>query len=148
MARKMISDEEAAALIAGKPTKKHKATPVAKGKLRRAERAHDDELEGKMTDKLVERAKPRDRSTDPTKVGGDVIKAVVSDTLARCYKEIWPGMNTEDEFGNVDLEIQEEAYIVQLTMLVGSDHFTPRRGLKIKEVNGLGDSLPTCKGCS
>lgn len=135
----MISEDDAHKMLNGKP--------VAKGKVKRAEKKHDSDLEGKMAQKVAENAKPHDRSNDPTKVSGASIRGVMQETIGRCYEEFWPGMNVTGHDGNVDVEIQEEAYILMLTMLVGNDKFTPRRGLKIKEIDGLGDSLPMHREC-
>jgi hypothetical protein len=138
MAKKvMISDDEAKGLLSGKP--------VAKGKRRKAEREHDDALAVKMTGKT--KVRQREPENDPTRVSGGVIRGIVAETIARCYGEFWPGMVTHED-GLPTLEIQEEAYILQLTMMVGNPTYTPRRGLKMKEIEGLGDTLPTCQECA
>ena len=112
---------------------------VAKGKQRRSERQEDKELEGKV----VAREKPSQRVTDSNVRGRDV-QAVVAETLARVRADLYPSSETHDEFGNVTLEITEEAYIIMLTMVTGNNEFTPRRGLKIREAE-ISDTAKFCE---
>ncbi len=101
---------------------------VAKGKKRRSERQEDADLEKKVT----VRQKPAHGVTDSRVKAADV-RGVVEETLARIYGDLFPSMTTHDEDENVDLEIREEAYVITLTMFVGSDDFTPRRNIPMKE---------------
>lgn len=122
--------------------------PAARGKKRRAEIEHDHELEGKMTDHLTRHAKPKSEHPNFTTVRGGAIQGVVGETMARVYGELWPGMKTHDSEDAVDVEINEEAYILMLTMKVGNDNYKPRKGLALKEIEGMGDELPLCRECA
>lgn len=140
--KKMISTEEAEKLM-GNQQLEYK--PQAKGKLRQTEIKADEELEGRMTDAQTKTKKPKHDDVDPRAVGGGALRGVMQETFARVYEEIWPGMETRDHKGDVDIEIKEEVYILCLTMKVGNDEDKPRRGLKMREVEDLGDTAPLCK---
>lgn len=65
-------------------------------------------------------------------VPGGSLVGVMSETMARCYTEFWPGEKTHKD-GEVDLQIKEEAYILMLTMAVGNNVEKPRKPLKVRE---------------
>jgi hypothetical protein len=143
MKRVGLSEKDAAALMSGK------RLPAAKGKKRRTEIAADTALEGKMSEHVAKHKIPKSEVPVFSGVRGGSLKGVMSETMARVYEEIWPGMKTHDEYeGEVDLEISEEAYILMLTMKVGNDKDSPRKGLAMKEIEGFGDSLPACRECA
>jgi hypothetical protein len=122
-----ITEEHAQQLLSGK------AKPKAKGKKRRDEIQHDVDLEAKMTEKVgTHKREKRDAETDSKVSAGD-LRGVVSESIARVYEEIWPGMRVRQGDETPDLEIQEEAYILVLSMVCGNNVDVPRRGLKIRE---------------
>lgn len=101
---------------------------AAKGKKRSAAREKDRNLETVVH----MRHKPAQGVQDST-VGASDIRGVLEETFARILHELFPTMRTHDEFGNVDLEIKEQAYVVVLRMLLGTDDYQPRQGLRIRE---------------
>jgi hypothetical protein len=112
---------------------------AAKGKQRRSEREEDADLEKnlKTPKKAVQKpVESRVRAAD--------VRGVIEETLARVYGDLFPSLTTHDEDGNVDLEIKEEAYIITLVMYVGSDNYTPRQGVRLKEVE-ISDKARYCK---
>ena len=111
--------------------------PVAKKKA--------DRLTGDRYDEQMTRVKhPRVEHSDPKNVSGGVLRGVMSETMARVYEELFPTMSVRDEQGTVDIEIQEETYILGLTMICGTDDFKPRKPLKIREVE-ISDNARYCK---
>lgn len=124
--------------------------PAAKGKKRRTEIAEDAELEKRMTKKQADHKKASNVSVedDRKSVGADGLRGVISETMARIYDEFWPGMQVHDHQERVMPEIAEEAYILVLTMKVGNQEDLPRMGLKTRDIDGLGDSAPTCEECA
>lgn len=133
-----ITEEEAAKLLSKKPS--------AKGKKRRTEIEHDHDLENKMTDKLVEKKRPKRESEADSRIGMGQVRGVMEATMCRVYEEFWPGMETEKD-GKPDTEIAEEAYILGLTMLVGNNVDTPRKGLKMREAE-MSDTSVLCRECA
>lgn len=124
--RVMISDDEAQKLLTGS------GKPKAKGKKRRTEIEHDTDLEGKLSKKVAENPREKRHPEHDSRVGGGALRGVMSETIARVYEEIWPGMSVRVSDDPND-EIREEAYILSLTMIVGNNEDTPRMGLKIRE---------------
>lgn len=124
--RVMISDDEAEQMLA--PSGK----PVAKNKKRRSEIQHDAELEDKLSAKVAGKVRPKAEPEHDSKIGAGALRGVMSETIARVYEEVWPGMNVREHDDPND-EIKEEAYILSLTMIVGNNEDTPRMGLKIRE---------------
>jgi hypothetical protein len=124
--RVMISDDEAQQMLVGT------GRPKAKGKKRRSEIQHDADLEGKLSKKVAEKVRPKAEPEHDSKVGAAALRGVMSETIARVYEEVWPGMGVRDGEEPND-EIKEEAYILCLTMIVGNNEDTPRMGLKIRE---------------
>lgn len=120
---------------------------TAKGKKRRTEIQHDAELEGQMTEHVATHAKPKREPEIKTDIGGGQIRGVVQETMARVYEEIWPGMETHNNEGRIDLGISEEAYILMLTMKTGNADDSPRKGLRMKTVE-MSDDAPMCKECA
>lgn len=107
--------------------------PKGKGKIKQAEREHDEGLGEKMTAKLQVNKKPRQAPESNCEVPAGSLRGVMGETIARVYGELWPSFQTHDENGNVDVELAEEAYILGLTMVLGNGEDTPRMGLKIKD---------------
>lgn len=140
MKRVQIKKKDVADFKAGKKVS-------AKGKKRRTEIQHDAELEGRMTEHTVKNTKPKREPEIKSEVGTGQIRGVVKETIARCYQEFWPGMETHGAHGEVDIEIAEEGYILTLTMITGNPEDKPRQGLKIKEVE-MSDDAPMCKECA
>jgi hypothetical protein len=104
-----------------------KVKPVAKKKLDR--KAGDEH-----TKKISEQKRPNAGYVDHKQIGGASLRGMMQETMARCYSEMFPTMTTHQAgTDEVDLEIQEEAYILGLTMVCGTDDYLPRRGLKIRE---------------
>lgn len=125
-----------------------KVKPQAKGKIRRTEIKADAELEGRMTDAQTKKPKARPgHEPDSKGVSLGSVKGVMNETFARVYEEIWPGMEVRDHHGEVALDVKEDAYILALTMLVGNDVDVPRKGLKMREIDGMGDNAPMCREC-
>ena len=77
-------------------------------------------------------------------IGGDALRGVMQETMCRVYEEMFPGHEFRDGGDNPDLEIQEETYILGLTMVAGRDDYAPRRGLKIKEAE-ISGTLAYCR---
>lgn len=125
--RVMLSENEAKDMLTGS------GKPKAKGKKRRSEIQHDAELEGKLSKKVAEHKREKREPEHDSKVGGGALRGVMSETIARVYEEIWPGIDVRAGGDEPDDEIKEEAYILGLTMIVGNNVDTPRRGLKIRE---------------
>jgi hypothetical protein len=126
-----ITKDQAESLKSGKP--------MARGKRRRSERQHDHELEGKLEKRVAEHKRVKQEPETDSKVGAGALRGVASETIARVYEEIWPGMNVHRN-GDPNIEMQEEAYILVLTMIVGNGEDTPRKGLKIREAEISGDA--------
>lgn len=124
--RVMLDENEAKNMLTGS------GKPKAKGKKRRSEIQHDAELEGKLSKKVAEHKREKREPEHDSKVGGGALRGVMSETIARVYEEIWPGISVRVG-DDPDLEIQEEAYILSLTMIVGNNEELPRKGLKIRE---------------
>lgn len=125
--RVMLKEEDAKQMLAGS------GKPKAKGKKRRSEIEHDAELEGKLSKKVAEHKRERREPEHDSKVGAGALRGIVSETIARVYEEIWPGIDVRAGGDEPDDEIKEEAYVLGLTMIVGNNVDTPRRGLKIRE---------------
>ena len=119
------------------------APPAAKGKKRRTEIQHDAELEIKHTAKVAERRSERQETVD-THVPADTLRGVVRETMARVYQEMWPSMIVEFN-GHVDVEIQEETYILVNSMMFGSPHVEPRQALKMRELDDFSDAAQYCR---
>lgn len=136
MARVKMTTAEAQAL---------RSRPVAKGKGIRKARQAERELEGKVGPVRVRKSEQPIRSEN--NVSAKSLKGLVGETMARCYAEIFPGMKTHDEFGIVDREIEEEAYILSLTIMVGNDNDLPRTGLKMREDGKASSTMKTCRSC-
>lgn len=141
--RVMVSDDQAQQMMAGsgKPTK---------AKKKRRSEIHDtpDEigLEDKLTDKIAGVPLKKQEPEHDSKVSAGALRGIMSETIARVYEEMWPGMNVRiaDEPND---EMKEEAYILSLTMIVGNATDLPRRGLKIRDTEmTMHDSL--CKRCA
>lgn len=135
--RVKISDEEAKAIIG-------KRKPSAKGKKRRTEIEHDHELEDKLSKRVAENKRERREPEHDSKVGGGALRGVMSETIARVYEEMWPGMSVRDG-EEPNIEIKEEAYILSLTMILGNNEDTPRMGLKIRESEIKSSLCHECK---
>lgn len=104
------------------------------GKVRaKNKRKQDAALEKSHTEHSVKKVKTAEKSSDPKNVHGGELRGVMMETMARVYEEMWPSMSPRDSAGTVDIEIQEEAYILQLTMICGTDNYKPRRALKIRD---------------
>jgi hypothetical protein len=115
--------------------------PVAAGKKRRSEIEHDTELEDKLTEKIgVHKVKKREPEHD-TKIGGGALRGIMTETIARVYEEMWPGMQVRGHNDEPDREIAEEAYILSLTMVVGNQVELPRKPLKIREAEISGSAV-------
>jgi hypothetical protein len=138
--RQMISQAEAEGLISGS------GKPKAKGKKRRTEIQSDADLEGKLTKKVSEHRVERREPEHDSKVGGGALRGVMSESIARVYEEIWPGMNVH-QHGDPNDEMKEEAYILSLTMILGNVEDTPRMGLKIREAE-ISEDMRLCKDCA
>lgn len=132
-ARVKMTTEEATAL---------RGRPVAKGKGAIKQREAERELE---TDVKVIRTRKSEQTTQT--VGGGALRGVLEETAARVYGEIFSGMDTHDENGIVDREIQEEVYILALTMLVGNDIDLPRQGLRMKDDANASANMKSCREC-
>lgn len=130
----MISDKQAQELLAVKPK--------AKGKKRRTEIQNDAELEGKLEKKVAEHRVARREPEYDSKVSSGAVRAVVGETIARVYEEIWPGMSVRARDEEPNDEIKEEAYILTLTMVLGNNEDTPRMGLRIREAEFI---IPLCR---
>src|SRR4051812_20759176 len=102
--RVMISDAEAEQMLV--PSGK----PKAKGKKRRDEIQHDAELEDKLSAKVAEKVRPKAEPEHDSKVGAGALRGVMSETIARVYEEVWPGMEVR-EHDDPNNEMREEAYI-------------------------------------
>lgn len=131
--RVMISDDQAQQMLSGS------GKPVAKNKKRRSEIQHDAELEDKLSAKVAGKVRPKAEPEHDSKIGAGALRGVMSETIARVYEEVWPGMQVRDGGEDPNDEIKEEAYILSLTMIVGNNEDTPRMGLKIREaeISGL-----------
>ena len=111
--------------------------PVAKKKA-------DRKIGDSVTKEITTHKKTSTQSwVDDRGISGGQIRGMAGETMARVYAEMWPGMQTHDEDGNVEVNISEEAYILMLTMKVGNGDYSPRRGLKIREAK-----MPTMKFCA
>lgn len=119
-------------------------TVVAKKKKRDAEKKSDADLGDAMTEKVATKKRTEKVPVDDKHVDAGAVRALVGETLARVYQEIYPNYSTHDEQGNVILGISEEAYIVTLAMVVGTDDYTPRKGLKVRDA-ALESSARYCK---
>ncbi len=106
---------------------------LAKGKQRRTQIQEEAELEKN----IPVRHKPAQRVSDNRVAGGE-LRGVIEATFLRVYEEMYPqgGLN--------HTEIQEEAYITVLAMVVGRDDYTPRKGLTIREAE-ISDNAKFCK---
>jgi len=118
--------------------------PVAKGKGAVKARADERELEKDVKVIRTKKSTPISQST----VGGNELRGVMDDSMARVYGEIFSGMATHDEDGVVDREIKEEVYILALTMICGNDIETPRQGISIKEDAKASANMKTCRECA
>jgi hypothetical protein len=136
--RQMISDEEAQQMLAGS------GKPKAKGKKRRSEIEHDAELEGKLTKRVSEHKREKQEPEHDSKVHADALRGMMSETIARVYEEMWPGMTVRTNEDEPNAEMAEEAYILSLTMILGNSEDTPRHGLKIREVE-ISNDIHFCK---
>lgn len=117
--RKKLSAKDASNFKSGKPVAKKKAD----------KRAGD-----KLTETIGKAKKPSTEYVDPKAVSGGALRGMMEETMARVYGEMFPTMTTRDSTTDeVDLEIREEAYILQLTMVCGNDDYKPRKGLKIRD---------------
>lgn len=116
--------------------KKVKVKPVAKKKA-------DDKTGDAYTEKISKSKRPSAEYVDRKQIGGASLRGMMEETMARCYGEMFPSMTTHQAgTDQVNLEIKEEAYILGLTMVCGTDDYLPRRGLKIRE-----KEMPTMKFC-
>lgn len=119
--------------------------PVAKKKVKQRERRDDDQLADKHSKHVGERRRPSGSIELDRKHASPVeTRGVMQETMARVYEEMWPSMTVRNEFGDVDIEIQEETYILSLAMFVGTPHYMPRRGLKIREDDDASSNINFC----
>lgn len=130
VARKMISAEEAKSQLQGtkKAVKKKRKTEI---------------IEEPENFKIKKHA--RDESEPRTKLSAGLWRPIMEESIARVAEEIFPSMQTH-QGDKVDIELTEMAYVLSLTMIVGNDKDTPRRGLRIKEVE-ISDTAKLCKEC-
>jgi hypothetical protein len=136
--RVKVTDQEAQSL---------RERPVAKGKASSKQREAERELQ---TNVKVIRTKKADSNAKPElhSVPGSSLRAVMEESIARVYSEIFSGMSTHDEQDKVTLEISEEAYVLALTMVVGNDIDTPRQGLRIKDDDKASSTMKSCRECA
>jgi hypothetical protein len=116
--------------------------PVAKGKVSVKARADERKLQEDVKVIRTKKTVQISQTVDATS-----LRAVMEDSMARVYGEIFGGMSTHDEDGVVDREIKEEVYIMALTMIVGNDIETPRQGLSIREDAKASATMRTHKEC-
>ena len=141
MSRRVVVDEKSAKKFMAHTQGVSK--PKAKAKVRQAERDHDEELGDKLAENVGKRRRQEEIPVD-TKIGGGALRGIIQETMARVYGEIWPGMETHSEKEEPDIEIQEEAHILVLTMVLGNTEDTPRRGLKMRE-DEISDNARYCR---
>lgn len=118
--------------------------PLAKKKLRQQEHDADEELATKHAEYAVKKSHKREDGLDHRHASPAEVRGVMSETMARVYEEMWPRMTTHDELGNVDIEINEETYILSLTMFTGNPNYIPRRALKIRDKEGVSEEISFC----
>jgi hypothetical protein len=135
MARVKLTTEQAQEL---------RSRPVAKQKGAVRRREAERELELNTPEPKV---KVRRGEQPVVTVSAGEIRGIMNETLARAYAEIFSGMQTHDENENVDPAIQEEVYILTLTMFYGNDVDLPRTGLSIREDGNASKDMKSCAAC-
>lgn len=132
-----INAEQAEKLLNKKPT--------AKGKKRRDEIQEDAEFEGKMSEHVAKQPRKKAEVEVDSKVNAGDIRGVMTETIARVYEEIWPGINVRNGGTETpDQDMAEEAYILGLTMVVGNTVELPRQPLKIRDAE-ISDGAIYCQ---
>lgn len=116
----------------------------APGKRRRTEIQHDAELEGKLSKKIAENARPKQAQAH-SNVDSGAIRGIVRETMARVYEEIWPRMETRNKKGDVNLQIAEEAHVLMLWMQYGHSDDRPRVGIPMREIEDFSEQARYCK---
>lgn len=111
-----------------------KTKPQGKGKLRKAAQQADVELQDAQSKHTAETQRPRVEFDGDCRVSGGALQGVIQETIARVYTEMWPRLATHPgRYGEIDPEIAEEAYILNLTIALGNTVDNPRKGLKVRD---------------